>query len=192
MRPAHRVARPALLVTAAFLLSACGIPTTGVVEAGESATGIRPAATVYFLKNRALTGVPRKVGRRTEVEGAVAAAFNGPDSAERRAGLTSGLPALVNDPTVRTEGARVRIELDFATRPQLSAALKQLSMSLSLSQLVCTAAGARQAEDPDIGPVSVTVTASVGGAKGRWRAEGNSSTRCSNSRRTPGAASRSG
>ncbi|MEU8626555.1 hypothetical protein [Streptomyces sp. NPDC048669] len=192
MRPAHRVARPALLAAAALLLCACGIPTTGVVEAGESATGIRPAATVYFLKNRALTAVPRKVGRRAEIEGAVAAVFKGPDSAERRAGLTSGLPALVNDPTVRTEGARVRIELDFDTSPQLSAALKLLSVTPSLNQLVCTAAGARQAEDPDIGSVSVTVTASAGDAKGRWRAEGNSGTGCSNARRAPGAVSRPG
>ncbi|MFG2672701.1 hypothetical protein [Streptomyces sp. NPDC048445] len=38
--------------------------------------------------------------------------------------LIGGLPAPANDPTVRTEGARVRIELDFATRPQFSAAFK--------------------------------------------------------------------
>lgn len=192
MRPAHRVARSALLVAAALLLCACGIPTTGVVDSGEPATGIRSTTTVYFLKNRVLTAVPRKVAGRTDVEAAVAAVFRGPDSAERLEGLTTGLPAPANGPTVRTEGAGVRIELDFATRPQFAAALKLLSRRFSLGQLVCTAAGARQAEEPDIGTVSVIVTASVGGAEPLWSAEGDSSTRCSRTGRTPDTASRTG
>ncbi|MBC3839373.1 hypothetical protein GXW82_01565 [Streptacidiphilus sp. 4-A2] len=48
----RRAAGPALLVPISVLLSACGIPTTGVVQAGDPGTGItQPTIVVFFLKN---------------------------------------------------------------------------------------------------------------------------------------------
>ncbi|MFJ8754344.1 hypothetical protein ACIREO_34210 [Streptomyces sp. NPDC102441] len=191
MRRAHRTARPALLAAAALLLSACGIPTTGVVESGEPATGIRSITTVYFLKNHVLTAVPRAVAQRAGVEVAVKTLFSGPDDSERLAGLNSGLPTLTLDPSVRIEGTRVWIELGFATRSQLSDARKRLSGTPTLSQLTCTVGRALQAEDPGIGSVSVIVMTSMGDSDDPWSTEGNSSS-CTRSGRFPGAASRPG
>ncbi|GGM96505.1 hypothetical protein [Streptomyces fuscichromogenes] len=194
MSRAHRAARPALLVAAAFLLSACGIPTTGVVESGEPATGLRSTTTVYFLKNRVLTAVPRRIARRADTEAAVEAVFSGPDDSDRLSGLTSRLPRLPKDPTVRTAGATVRIALGFDTRPQFVQA-RRLLLGAALGQLVCTAAAARRAEDPAVvGPVSVTVTASVNsGDSGDnlWNTEGNS-TICTKPDRTLDTAARPG
>ncbi|ELP68278.1 hypothetical protein ACKI1I_00140 [Streptomyces turgidiscabies] len=174
MRRAHGVVRPALLAAAALLLSACGIPTTGVVESGEPGTGIRSTVTLYLFQDHGgLFAVPRDIPQPAGVEAAVNTLFDGPDEAERRAGLTSGLPKLTKDPRVRSEGAGVWIELDFDTRPQFEKTLKQLS-GFSLNQLVCTAARARQAEAPDLGVVSVTITASLGTPESRWSTKGDS------------------
>lgn len=190
MRRAHRAVRPALLVAAVLLLSACGIPTTGVVDSGEPATGVRSTTTVYFIKNRVLTAVPRKVAQRAGTEAAVKAVFSGPDDSEQLAGLTSALPTLTKDPVVRTEGTGVRIELGFDTRPQFAVA-RRLLTGTGLTQLVCTAVLARRAEDPGIGSVSVIVTASSEGSDSLWSTEGNSVI-CSKTRRIPDAASRHG
>jgi hypothetical protein len=190
MRRAHRAVRPALLVAAVLLLSACGIPTTGVVGSGEPATGVRLTTTVYFIKTGVLTPVPRRVAQRAVTDAAVKAVFSGPDNSEQRAGMTSGLPTLTKDPMVRTAGAKVLIKLGFDTRPQFAAARRMLT-GTGLTQLVCTAVLARQAEDPGIGSVSVIVTASLEGLDSFWGTEGNSVI-CSKTRRLPNDASQHG
>jgi hypothetical protein len=182
MSPVHRAARPALLAAGALLLCACGIPTTGVVGSGEPATGIRSTTTVYFMRKGGLVAVPRRTPQRADVEAAVKVLFQGPSTSDERAGVTSRLPRLRKDPTVRTDGAEVSIALGFDSRQEFGAALKSLSAT-ALDQLVCTVVSARHAEDPDVESVEVAVTATMGGAENHWRTEGNSAT-CAKSIRT--------
>jgi hypothetical protein len=52
-----KATRGLLLLASLLALSSCGIPATGVVEAGDPASGIPPVTQVYFVASgmRALT-----------------------------------------------------------------------------------------------------------------------------------------
>ena len=58
MKALHRVPLLALLA-----LTSCGIPATGVVEAGGPASGVLPLTPVYFVEGGRLVPVPRNTGR---------------------------------------------------------------------------------------------------------------------------------
>lgn len=94
MSRTRRPSRIALLLTTAFLLSSCGIPETGVVEAGEPATGIRPTYVLYFVGEGTLLAVRRHVLGPGGIETAVAMLFQGPDAQERGKGMTTELPSM--------------------------------------------------------------------------------------------------
>lgn len=162
MSPAHRSLRSALLFTTAFLLSSCGIPETGVVEAGEPATGIRPAQVLYFVGEGTLVGVRRHASGPLGIEAAVEMVFRGPDAPERSTGMTTELPTLTAVPTVRTDGGRVSIELPSGTGPLTETAV---------AQLVCTVADARLLEAPDTDTTATRVTLTVPAG---WQIEGSS------------------
>ncbi|QIY75826.1 hypothetical protein HEP84_49405 [Streptomyces sp. RLB1-33] len=164
MSPRRRSSRTALLLATAFLLSSCGIPETGVVEAGEPATGIRPAQVLYFVGAGNLLAVRRHAFGPGGIETAVKTLFQGPDAQERRKGMTTDLPPLRAAPTVRTDGGRLSIELPGGTAPLTGAAR---------AQLICTAAGARLVETPDADTAPTSVTVTVPGA---WHTEGTSET----------------
>ncbi|MFM9445562.1 hypothetical protein [Streptomyces acidiscabies] len=55
-----RRAAPAL--AALLALSSCGIPATGVVEAGGPASGIAPVTAVYYVRDGALSAAARPTG----------------------------------------------------------------------------------------------------------------------------------
>ncbi|MEU9283439.1 hypothetical protein AB0D57_01600 [Streptomyces sp. NPDC048275] len=155
MSPARPWFRPALLITTALLLTSCGIPETGVVEAGEPATGIRPAHLLYFVNEGTLLPVRRQATGQIGIETAVDMVFRGPDIMERRKGVTTDLPRLTVGPTVRTDGGdggRVSIELPWGTGPLTDTAL---------TQLICTVADARLLEAPDTDTASMRVTVTV-------------------------------
>ncbi|MYR41836.1 hypothetical protein, partial [Streptomyces sp. SID5910] len=163
---------PALL-TAALALSACDIPATGVVEAGEPATGVleppgatdaveSPGATrapkepgalpfttvpLYFVSHGSLVAVPRTLPGGAELGGTVLILFKGPDPGERERGLTTELPPAGAAPTIRTDGATVTVEL-----PPAAAGLS----GTAVDQLACTVAGARLRQDPELGSAQVT------------------------------------
>ncbi|MFC9635470.1 hypothetical protein ACFTY8_41080 [Streptomyces mirabilis] len=168
MSRTRRPPRIALLLTTAFLLSSCGISETGVVEAGEPATGIRPTYILSFVGEGTLLAARRHVLGPGGIETAVAMLFQGPNAQERRMGMTTELPSMRDAPTVRTDGGRLSIELPDGTAPLTETAL---------AQLIRTAADARRVETPDAGTASthVTVTVPVTGPGG-WRAEGSSAT----------------
>ena len=191
MSPVHRAVRPALLLLAgALLLGACGIPTTGVVGSGEPATGVRSTITLYFTGKRGLVAVPRRIPQRPGVAAAVRLLFQGPTRSELSVGMGSLLRKLKKDPTVRADGAKVSIELRFDDPADYPATVKPL-IGDALAQVVCTAAGARHAEDPDVESVEVVIKATVRGAKSPWSAEGRDAT-CPAQARRSAAASRSG
>jgi hypothetical protein len=161
MRPAHRPARPALLVSAVLLLSACGIPATGVVESGAPATGVRPPTLVYFVSNGTPVPALRRADTLVGVVAAVRMLLRGPDPSELKAGLTSAIPPVKSDPRIWTEGSKVSILMPEYVRPLSEVAFRQL---------VCTAVSARHTEAPDIGSVEVIVMTSLGSV-GPRRAE---------------------
>jgi hypothetical protein len=174
--PVHRSVRPALLLLAgALLLCACGIPTTGVVGSGEPATGIRSTTTLYFTGKGGLVAVPRRIPERAGTEATVRLLFQGPTSSERSAGMTSRLPKLKKDPTVRADGAKRSIELEFDNQADFASTAKALAGN-ALAQLVCTAVSARHAEDPDVIWVDVAIKATVSGTKIQWSTEGRAAT----------------
>ncbi|MHA5051357.1 hypothetical protein [Streptomyces sp. SD15] len=165
MSSARQWFRPALLFTTALLLSSCGIPETGVVEAGEPATGIRPAHVLYFVSEGTLLPVRRQATGQFGIETAVDMVFRGPDVLERRKGVTTELPLLTVGPTVRTDGGggeRVSIELPWGTGPLTETAI---------TQLICTVAEARLLEAPDTDTASMRVTVTVPDA---WHTKGTS------------------
>ncbi|MFF0223758.1 hypothetical protein [Streptomyces sp. NPDC004629] len=172
---ATRRLMPLLLAPALFALSACGIPATGVVEAGGPASGIVPVTPVYFVRDGALVAVRRTTASPGDVQAAVELLFAGPTPAEVLGSLSTEVPgaptaappapggsfavpgrAPADAPTVSVKGDTVTV--------RLSGGIDRLSR-LATRQLVCTAAAAHRIGTPSADAVTVTVT--VGG----WRAK---------------------
>ncbi|MEV5015705.1 hypothetical protein ACIGW1_02605 [Streptomyces sp. NPDC053780] len=173
-----RTARRALpLLLAALLpLAGCGIPETGVVEAGEPATGVLqpgvapspsqaqptpvPVAAVplYFVDDGALAPVTRTVPSATDPGTIVLMLLKGPDDQERSRGLTTELPLTAAAPTVRVDGASVTVLLPRGT--------SSLS-GTAVDQLACTVAAARLRQDPALDRAQVTVEQPGGRLSGR-------------------------
>jgi hypothetical protein len=171
----RRDARAGMLVGAALLLSGCGIPATGVVQAGDPATGVRPTAVLYFVADDQLVPVYREVTEPIHVVRAVELLIGGPDALDRRRGLTTAFTRM-STPAISADGARVSVQLSPHTDPLVPIAARQL---------ICTVAEARLADAPDTVRTGVTVV--VTGLNG-WRAQGSSHD-CS-VQATQGAASR--
>jgi hypothetical protein len=173
--------RLALLLGALLIpLCACGIPATGVVEAGEPASGVLdpggtatpspaespaesaavPLATVplYFVADGTLVAVSRTVPGATDLGSTVLMLLKGPDGRERERGLTTELPASAAAPTVRTDGAVVVVQL-----PRGAGSLS----GTAVDQLACTVAVARLRQDPALGSAQVTVEQPGGRLAGR-------------------------
>ncbi|MGW0576907.1 hypothetical protein ACWD25_13250 [Streptomyces sp. NPDC002920] len=89
MRNNHRIAL--LAVPALLALTSCGIPATGVVEAGSPASGIRPVTPLYFVRSDALVAVPRITTSPGDPEVALNLLLLGPTSAEAL-GISTNLP----------------------------------------------------------------------------------------------------
>ncbi|WP_431963823.1 hypothetical protein [Actinacidiphila sp. bgisy160] len=98
-------ARPAALAAgfaAALTLTACGVPPSGVIEAGEPASGMSSPSSktahpmlfsVYFLHDGKLKSYLRKTVHPGDVAGAVQTLFAGPAPNEN-ATVTTELPLL--------------------------------------------------------------------------------------------------
>ncbi|MFJ5265246.1 hypothetical protein ACIQAC_32750 [Streptomyces sp. NPDC088387] len=88
MKARHLVTLP-LTAVALSTLASCGIPPTGVVEAGGPASGIVPVTPVYFVRGDTLVAVPRPTGSPGDVAAAVDLLLLGPTPNERSDSLTS-------------------------------------------------------------------------------------------------------
>ncbi|MFE5604172.1 hypothetical protein ACFQ8O_33890 [Streptomyces coelicoflavus] len=176
-RPGRSARRALPVLLAALLpLTACGIPETGVVEAGEPATGVlRPGVTaapsetvpeavplvevpLYFVADGDLTAVTRTVAGSTDLGSTVLMLFKGPDPQERRRGLTTELPSAAVAPTIRTDGTVVNVQL-----PRTAGSLSDTA----IDQLACTVAVARLRQDPALGSAQVAVEQPGGRLAGR-------------------------
>ncbi|MFF4401107.1 hypothetical protein [Streptomyces sp. NPDC001480] len=170
------VLRSATLVLPALCaLASCGIPTTGVVEAGGPAGGIVPTTSVYFVADGTLVPVPRRMVATVGVEPAVLMLLQGPTEKERLKGLDTLLPRPLllpsaadtypptasvtpapTDPAggsgpvkVTSDGGHVVIELSLPTAKPAD---------LAAAQLICTAVAAQRLASPGTEPLPVTVT----------------------------------
>ncbi|MFJ8715597.1 hypothetical protein ACIRD9_20795 [Streptomyces violaceus] len=191
--------RAALLVVPALCgLASCGIPATGVVEAGGPAGGVVPTVRVYFVTDGKPAPVSRRVVTPIGAASAVDVLLQGPTAEEQAVGLKSLLPltgadlpkAVPADPdrppatavprAPATEVPRAAEATDFA---KVTTRGHRVSIELSLSsagdlpdlavtQLICTAVEAHRVA----GSGDEEATATVAGQDGR-RIEGTAA-RC--------------
>ncbi|MGW0941242.1 hypothetical protein ACWD4O_01640 [Streptomyces sp. NPDC002623] len=190
-RVVHRALRRAVLlcVPALCTLVSCGIPTTGVVEAGGPAHGITPTLRIYFVHDGALIAVPRSTDAVVDVQPAVLSLLAGPTEAERAAGLTTLLPpvklALTPAPTrdpstpfgaVPSEDPAAEAKAEAAESLTVAVSVNAQNGDVSIrlpygsrelddlamAQLICTAVEARRTLDVGAEAVTVTVTDALG------------------------------
>ncbi|MFI5682110.1 hypothetical protein [Streptomyces cellulosae] len=83
--PVTKALRSVPLMTLRALTS-CGIPVTGVVEAGGPASGTLPMTRVYFVENGALVAMPRTTELPGDPEAALQLLMAGPLAGEGRSG----------------------------------------------------------------------------------------------------------
>ncbi|MFJ7078512.1 hypothetical protein [Streptomyces sp. NPDC098781] len=159
--------RVTLLVAPGLLaLTSCGIPATGVVEAGGPASGIRSITPLYFVQDGGLVAVDRPTERPGDPAEALELLLNGPQPGEASKGVKTELPGPVVaavrpdtpfnveiTPTVSVTGDTVVVELPSYAR--------ELS-GLARAQLTCTAAAAYRISTPSAGRVTVEVTDGAG------------------------------
>ncbi|MGI5441096.1 hypothetical protein ACQEV4_28075 [Streptomyces shenzhenensis] len=163
MKAGHRLAL--LTVPALLGLCSCGIPATGVVEAGGPASGIEPVTPVYFLRDGALVAVPRATADPGDAGAALDLLLLGPAPVEGAGGLSTEVPGTLPatspvpentsaaGPTVSVKGDTVGI--------RLPPGFDRLSR-LAAEQLICTAAAAHRIGAPSADTVTVTVSTGSG------------------------------
>jgi hypothetical protein len=167
MKPLRRAPLLALLA-----VTSCGIPATGVVEAGGPASGSLPLTQVYFVDNGALVATPRTTERPGEPEAALLLLMAGPLTGEGRVGglstevpgvpTSTALPTATADapgappmdaPTVTVKGDRMAI--------QLPSGMSKLS-DMGVRQVICTAAAAYRLTRPSVGALTAEVADGAG------------------------------
>ena len=167
------------LVAGLLLLAGCGVPGSGVVPAGVSATGIGRNTMLYFVQGGGLTALPDDSGPDTDLKSALEAKepradavrfdvelavwllSDGPGKGYRSRGVTSEFPPLqFMRPLVRVTGSAVTVQLPSLTVPLTA---------LATRQLLCTAADAFLTASPGTEPAKLTVKVP---GRAVWRADG--------------------
>lgn len=152
-RVPRAVAAAAGALAALVCLAGCGIPTTGVVEAGEPGGGIHPRTLLYFVRayDGALTAVERRDDVPMGAEGALGLLFKGPQPMEQKMlGLTTLLPRPSASIALHRSGGTLTVDFgpDAGRLP-----------GTAVDQIVCTAVAAEALRYPDAAPPDVAVTA---------------------------------
>ncbi|PWI20972.1 hypothetical protein DI272_42765 [Streptomyces sp. Act143] len=145
-----------LVAPALLALSSCGIPATGVVEAGGPASGITPVTSVYFVQNGTLVAVPRTTAFPGDAAAALELLIGGPTFDEARKRLGTAMPrprAPAAPPTVTGRGDALLVKLPPGMGPLAD---------LATRQVICTAAAARHLTDESAATVTIEVTDSRG------------------------------
>ncbi|MFI0941262.1 hypothetical protein [Streptomyces sp. NPDC021020] len=134
-------------------LAGCGIPSTGVVEAGEPGSGIRPATTLYFVRtdDGTLATVQRQGNVPVGAEGALSLLFKGPAPME---GKLLGLTTLLVLPPGSVGLDRTEDTLTVELGPDAG----RLPPA-AVDQIVCTATTAEALLSATSTPPAVKVTA---------------------------------
>ncbi|MEU1616573.1 hypothetical protein ABZ479_04625 [Streptomyces sp. NPDC005722] len=137
-----RRARLAALTTglaAGLALTACGVPPSGVIEAGEPASGMyspvpqnaKPVlVSLYFLDNGKPRAYVRKATTPWDAEAAVRMLFGGP-SPDEATQVTTELPRLKDGLQVKTGSDGVYVQLPKGLPPFSRRAMMQLACTVS-------------------------------------------------------------
>ncbi|MFD9520487.1 hypothetical protein [Streptomyces sp. NPDC059979] len=130
----------AAALTLPLTLTACGVPPSDVIQAGEPASGMlapgptpsAPAAvSLYFLDDGDLTAYPRKIGDPADLGAVVGWLFGGPTTSEA-ATATTELPRLKGTPEVTAgSGNTVSIRLPDDVGPLSRPAMLQLACTIA-------------------------------------------------------------
>ncbi|MFH8881194.1 GerMN domain-containing protein [Streptomyces californicus] len=143
----------ALAVLAAVLapLTGCGVGVrpTGVLDAGEPASGLTRGERLYYASDTGLRAVPLLDREGDELAAVMKLLAQGPTAAERRQGLTTLLHA-PGGYTVTGDGPRVTVELEG---PYWAEARDQVT-----GQLVCTLASFQSVREAEVRADDVEVT----------------------------------
>ncbi|MFE9458959.1 GerMN domain-containing protein [Streptomyces californicus] len=147
----------ALTVLAAVLapLAGCGVGVrpTGVIGAGEPASGLTRGKRLYYASDTGLRAVPLLDREGDELEAVMKLLAQGPTDAERRQGLTTLLHA-PSGYTVTGDGPHVTVELKG---PYWARARDQVT-----GQLVCTLASFQSVREAEVRADDVEVTVRPG------------------------------
>ncbi|MFF5773470.1 GerMN domain-containing protein [Streptomyces californicus] len=143
----------ALAVLTAVLapLAGCGVGVrpTGVLDAGEPASGLTRGKRLYYASDTGLRAVPLLDREGDELAAVMKLLAQGPTAAERRQGLTTLLHAPAGY-TVTGDGPRVTVEL---TGPYWAQVRDQAT-----GQLVCTLASFQSVREAEVRADDVEVT----------------------------------
>ncbi|MFD7445903.1 hypothetical protein [Streptomyces sp. NPDC059909] len=127
-------------LAAALTLTACGVPPSDVIEAGEPASVVfspdpKPSVpgvvSLYFLDDGDLTAYPRKIDDPADLRTVVGRLFGGPTTSEAVTATTE-LPRLTNTPDVTAgSGNGVSIKLPNDVAPLSHPAMLQLACTVA-------------------------------------------------------------
>ncbi|MFF3837698.1 hypothetical protein [Streptomyces sp. NPDC001930] len=156
-----RVRAGVLVSVLGVALVGCGVQPTGVIGAGEPATGLTRGIRLYYASDSGLRGVPLLDREVKNLSSVVKLLADGPPPAEQRDGLTNLVQ--LGGYTVTGRGTEVTVRLEG---PYAGTGRDQ-----GTGQLVCTLARAQSVLDPKVraDDVEVTLRQPEGPALGPYR-----------------------
>ncbi|MFC9243930.1 hypothetical protein ACFT7S_07735 [Streptomyces sp. NPDC057136] len=142
-------------------LVGCGVQPTGVIGAGEPASGLTRGMRLYYASAGGLRAVPLLDREIKDLNAVVKLLAQEPPPAEQRDGLTSLVH--LGAYSVTGEGTRVTVRLEGP--------YPESGRDQGTGQLVCTLARAQSVLDPKVrtDEVEVTLRPSEGAALGPYR-----------------------
>ncbi|MFE9013326.1 GerMN domain-containing protein [Streptomyces cyaneofuscatus] len=145
----------AVLAVLGALLAGCGVGVrpTGVIDAGEPASGLTRGARLYFASGSGLRAVPLIDRDVSNLDAVMKLLSQGPSSAEQREGLTTLIQG-VSGYAVTGDGPRVTVRLEG---PYWAAERDQAT-----GQLVCTLASFQSVREAEVRADDVEVTVRPG------------------------------
>lgn len=141
--------RGAVLAVLGAVLAGCGVQPTGVIEAGEPATGLTRGMRLYYASDTGLRAVPVLDRDISSLDAVMKLLAQGPTAAERREGLTTLLHA-PSGYTVTGDGPRVSVDLEGSYWAEARAQVT--------GQLVCTIASFQSVREAEVRADDVEVT----------------------------------
>ncbi len=136
-----------LTATLMLALTACGVPQSGVIEAGEPASGMfsagsRPptpaTVSLFFLRDGKLTAYPRRTGDAADLQAVVRLLFEGPTATEATTATTQ-LPRLSDAPQLTTgDDGMLSIRLPGEASPLSRQGMRQLACTVQTVNLTAS------------------------------------------------------